>query len=157
MAKKTEAASVQVSVPEWSDLLLNMAEFGKQSPERIVKMVSECKNNFKQQKYLQALKDYNGKIPEEVGKSIGYTPKLSYWRTVLNVLADAEYSVKHKEVLYSDVKKYCAEHRDITPEFDFRNRGCVLTSRDVDLALRNLMDCKIIEIEENSGLIRLVG
>lgn len=82
--------------------------------------------------------------------------KLNYAQTVLEVLSKGTYTAKNKQELYCAIKKFCGDHPNETPYFEFNHRSDIFGSQDVDLALRNLMDGKRITIEEHSGLIRIL-
>ena len=84
------------------------------------------------------------------------TEKLQYWEVLMRVLSNGEYSIKDKNELYLDVQRFCVDNFQIVPPFEFRKRGKVLTSIDVDTALRHLMDGKRIVTEEHSGLIKVI-
>ncbi|MDP1729078.1 MAG: hypothetical protein Q8L27_02660 [archaeon] len=81
------------------------------------------------------------------------TERLKHYETLIKVLSRGEYSMNDKTKLYADVKKFCEDNPEITPDFEFRHRGGRLSSPDVDVTLRNLMDSKRIVSEEHSGLI----
>jgi hypothetical protein len=81
---------------------------------------------------------------------------MNYSEIVLKIIKESgkTYTNKNRRELYEDVLKF-SRQEPLAPNFGFRNRGGRITSPDVDLALRNLMDCGEITLKEHSGEICL--
>ena len=81
--------------------------------------------------------------------------QLKYYEVIMGLMGviSKTSNLNDRSVLYCCVRNLDDVKKEDLPSFNFRNRTGVLTSSDVDIGIRNLIDCEMITLVNYSKVV----